>query len=286
MTHVDGGTAIAPTRTFTITATDACGNVATASVVYTWTADTIPPVLSGVPTGSDLGCNPASLPTDASVTALVTATDNSGSATINVTHVDGGTAIAPTRTFTITATDACGNVATASVVYTWTADTTPPVITSVPAGSNLGCNPATLPTDASIKALVTATDNSGSATINVTHVDGGSAIAPTRTFTITATDACGNVATANPVVYTWTADTTPPVLSGVPTGSNLGCNPATLPTDASIKALVTATDNSGSATINVTHVDGGTAIAPTRTFTITATDRAAMWRRLRWFTPG
>jgi hypothetical protein len=273
VTHVDGGTVIAPTRTFTITATDACGNVATASpVVYTWTADTTPPVISGVPTGSNLGCNPATLPTDASIKALVTATDNSGSATINVTHVDGGTAIAPTRTFTITATDACDNVATATVVYTWTADTTAPVLSGVPTGSNLGCNPATLPTDASVKALVTATDNSGSATINVTHVDGGTAIAPTRTFTITATDACGNVATASPVVYTWIVDTTPPVLSGVPTGSNLGCNPATLPTDASIKALVTATDNSGSATINVTHVDGGTAIAPTRTFTITATD--------------
>jgi hypothetical protein len=272
--YADVTTGCTVTRTFTVTATDACGNAATPqTVVYTWTADTTPPVISGVPTGSNLGCNPATLPTDASIKALVTATDNSGSATINVTHVDGGTVIAPTRTFTITATDACGNVATASpVVYTWTADTTPPVISGVPTGSNLGCNPATLPTDASIKALVTATDNSGSATINVTHVDGGTAIAPTRTFTITATEACDNVATASPVVYTWIVDTTPPVLSGVPTGSNLGCNPATLPTDASIKALVTATDNSGSATINVTHVDGGTAIAPTRTFTITATD--------------
>jgi hypothetical protein len=274
--YADVTTGCTVTRTFTVTATDACGNAATPqTVVYTWTADTTPPVISGVPTGSNLGCNPATLPTDASIKALVTATDNSGSATINVTHVDGGTVIAPTRTFTITATDACGNVATASpVVYTWTADTTPPVISGVPTGSNLGCNPATLPTDASIKALVTATDNSGSATINVTHVDGGTAIAPTRTFTITATDACGNVATASPVVYTWIVDTTPPVLSGVPTGSNLGCNPATLPTDASIKALVTATDNSGSATINVTHVDvnATNGCMVTRTFTVTATD--------------
>jgi hypothetical protein len=274
VTHVDGGTTIAPTRTFTITATDGCGNVAMANpVVYTWTADTTPPTITSVPTGSNLGCNPATLPTDASVKAQVTATDNSGLVTINVTHVDGGTAIALTRTFTITATDGCGNVATASpVVYTWTVDTTAPVITSIPAGGSLGCNPANLPTDASVQAQVTATDNSGSVTINVTHVDGGTAIAPTRTFKITVTDGCGNVATANPVIYTWTADTTAPTITSVPAGSSLGCNPATLPTDASIKAQVTATDNSGSATINVTHVDGGTACAPARTFTITATD--------------
>ncbi len=219
-------------------ATDACGNSSTCVQHITF-VDTTAPVISSVPTGANLGCNPANPPTDASVKAQVTATDNCGSATINVTHVDGGTAYAPTRTFTITATDGCGNAATASpVVYTWTADTTAPVISSVPSGGNLGCNPANLPTDASVKAQVTATDNCGSATINVTHADGGTACAPTRTFTITATDGCGNVATASPVVYTWTADTTAPVITSVPTGANLGCNPANLPTDASVKAQV------------------------------------------------
>jgi hypothetical protein len=274
VTHVDAGTTTAPTRTFTITATDGCGNVATAGpVVYTWTADTTAPVISSVPAGRNLGCNPASLPTDASVKALVTATDNSGSVTVTVTHVDAGTAIAPTRTFTITATDGCGNVATASpVVYTWTADTTPPVISSVPAGGNLGCNPATLPTDASVKALVTATDNSGSVTVSITHVDGGTACAPTRTFTITATDGCGNASAPQTVVYSWTADTTAPVITSVPAGSNLGCNPTNLPTDASVQALVAATDNCGVPTINVSHVDATSGCTVTRTFTVTATD--------------
>ena len=301
------GDSTAPANTGTATAADSCsGNVAitftdvatpanctgNAGIDRTWKAadasgnsstcvqhitfvDTTAPTITAVPAGSDLGCNPATLPTDASVEALVTATDNCGTPTVNVVYADVTTGCTVTRTFTVTATDACGNAATPqTVVYTWTADTTPPVISGVPTGSNLGCNPATLPTDASIKALVTATDNSGSATINVTHVDGGTAIAPTRTFTITATDGCGNVATASPVIYTWTADTTPPVISGVPTGSNLGCNPATLPTDASVKALVTATDNSGSATINVTHVDvnATNGCMVTRTFTVTATD--------------
>ena len=271
---MDGGTTCAPSRTFTITATDGCLNSsAPTTVIYSWTADTTAPTITSSPTGSNLGCNPTNLPTDVSIKALVTATDDCGTATINVSHVDGGTACAPSRTFTITATDPCNNSsAPTTVIYTWTADTTAPVITSSPTGSNLGCNPLTLPTDASVKALVTATDNCGTPTINVSHVDGGTACAPTRTFTITATDGCLNSSAPTTVIYSWTADTTAPTITSSPTGSNLGCNPTNLPTDVSIKALVTATDNCGTATINVSHVDGGTTCAPSRTFTITATD--------------
>ncbi len=191
-------------------ATDACGNSSTCVQHITF-VDTTAPVISSVPAGGNLGCNPANLPTDASVKALVTATDNSGSVTVSVKHVDGGTACAPTRTFTITATDGCGNASSPStVVYTWTADTIPPVISSVPTGANLGCNPANPPMDASVKAQVAATDNCGAPSINVTHMDATSGCAVTRTFTITATDGCGNTSAAKTVVYTWTADTAPP----------------------------------------------------------------------------
>jgi hypothetical protein len=47
------------TRTFTITATDKCGNTSTATEVYTWNEDTEPPVVNNVPDKYDLGCNPA-----------------------------------------------------------------------------------------------------------------------------------------------------------------------------------------------------------------------------------
>ena len=89
------------------------------------------PVFTSVPTGGSLGCNPANaaLPTDASVKAQVTATGNCGLTTTNVTHLDGGTACASNRTFTITINDAYGNTNSTNVVYTWTADTTPPVLT-------------------------------------------------------------------------------------------------------------------------------------------------------------
>jgi len=272
VTSATSGTACAMTLTFTVTATDACGNAsAPQTVVYTYTLDTTPPVVT-VPAGGSLGCNPATLPTVASVKALVTATTACGDVpTINVTSATSGTACAMTLTFTVTATDGCGNAsAPQTVVYTYTLDTTPPTVT-VPTGSNLGCNPATLPTVASVKALVTATDACSTPTVNVSSVDTTSGCTVTRTFTVTATDACGNASAAQTVVYSWTVDTTPPTVT-VPTGSNLGCNPATLPTVASVKALVTATDSCSTPTVNVSSVDTTSSCTVTRTFTVTATD--------------
>jgi hypothetical protein len=255
------------TRTWT--ATDASGNSATCVQSITYTNTTAPTVT--VPTGSNLGCNPATLPTVASVTALVTASETCGTPTINVSSVDTTNGCTITRTFTVTATDGCGNTsAPQTVVYSWTADTTAPVVT-VPASQNLGCNPATLPTCASVKALVTATDACSTPTINVTNVLSGTACAMTDTFTVTATDACGNTSAPQTVVYTWTVDTTAPVVT-VPASQNLGCNPATLPSVASVKALVTATATCGTPTINVSSVLGGTACAMIDTFTVTATD--------------
>ena len=144
--------------------------------------------------------------------------------------------------------------------------TSPPVFTSVPTGGSLGCNPANaaLPTDASVKAQVTASGNCGLAATNVTHLDGGSGCASNRTFTITLTDACGNTNSTN-VVYTWTADTTPPVLACAtnktvqcgtawnfdpPTGSD-----ACSGTNLTISVLSTATNG----VAQITFTGGGSA---------------------------
>ncbi|HVM61421.1 MAG TPA: HYR domain-containing protein [Verrucomicrobiae bacterium] len=253
----------------TWTATDASGNSVTCVQTIAFT-NTTPPTVT-VPTGSNLGCNPANLPTEASVQALVTVVSACSTPTVNVSHSDSTSGCSVTRTFTVTATDACGNTsAPQTVVYTWTADTTAPTVT-VPTGSNLGCNPATLPTVASVQALVTATDSCSTPTVNVTSSDSTSGCSVTRTFTVTATDACGNTSAPQTVVYTWTIDTTAPTVT-VPTGSNLGCNPATLPTVASVKALVTATDSCSTPTVNVTSSDSTSGCTVTRTFTVTATD--------------
>ncbi|HWB01682.1 MAG TPA: SdrD B-like domain-containing protein [Verrucomicrobiales bacterium] len=277
VTHVDAGDDCAKSRTFTITAKDLCDNVSEAkTVIYRWRVDMIKPVVTGVPAGGDLGCNPTSLPTDAGVKGSSTAEDNCDAAPeITVSHVDGGTDCLKTRTFSITAKDSCDNVSDAkSVTYTWKADTTAPELSGVPAGSDLGCNPGTLPTDGSVKGLVSANDNcDANPVITVTHVDGGTDCAKTRTFTITAKDSCDNVSPAKSVVYTWKEDTAKPVLKGVPGGGDLGCKPATVPTEASVKAQVTAEDNCDSnPVITVTKTDSGSDCAKTRTFTISAKD--------------
>src|SRR5207249_11960846 len=107
----------------------------------------------------------------------------------------------------------------------WTGDVTLPMITASPSGSNLGCNPAagTLPTDASVKGLVTATDTCSAPAITVTHADTTSGCVTTRTFSITASDACGNTSAATSVVYSWTSDTSAPGITSPARGSEHSC---------------------------------------------------------------
>ena len=261
-------------RILTYTASDGYGHTATCTRSISWIADTNAPDILNAPTNMNLGCNPANLPTDASIAAQVTTKDmcSSSNATVSVSHKDATTNCTVTRTFIILATDNCGNAATQPVVYSWTIDTNAPVIVVGATNCDLGCNPVLLPSIASLKAQVTVLDTCSATSTNVSFLDATTNCTVTRAFTITAMDACGNTATPKTVVYTWTVDTNAPVLTRVPTNNYLGCNPVNVPTDASVALLVTAADGCGAPTIKVTHVDGGTACAMARTFTITASD--------------
>ena len=212
VSHTDSPNGCLLTRTFAITATDSCGNPAETTVVYTWTVDTTPPTFTHLPTGTDLGCNPASTPDNAAVMADVTASDTCGEPTISVSHTDSVSGCVHTRTFAITATDGCGNPAVTSVQYTWTVDTTAPTFTDLPKGGDLGSDPVTTPEDATVQADVRANDACGAPTISVSHTDSDSGCVRTRTFAIRATDDCGNRAETT-VEYTWTVDTTAPTFT-------------------------------------------------------------------------
>ncbi len=111
-------------QTFTYTATDACGNTAKATTTYTWIEDLTPPVLANVPADKDLGNNPE-LPT---CDAEVTAADQCSEATVVCTP---GTIKRDrnnrSQTFLYTATDACGNTATGTTIYTWTESINAPI---------------------------------------------------------------------------------------------------------------------------------------------------------------
>ena len=247
------------TRTRIYTATDACGNTATCSQVYTYTVVTAP-VLAGVPANANLGCNPTSLPVCATT---VTASNQCGPVTVTCTPgAITTTGCTRTQIFTYTAT-ACGLTASATTTYTWTV-VTAPVLAGVPANADLGCNPTTLPVCAT---TVTASNQCGPVTVSCTPgTITTTGCTRTQIFTYTAT-ACGLTASAT-TTYTWTV-VTAPVLAGVPANANLGCNPTTLPVCAT---TVTASNQCGPVTVTCTPgAITTTGCTRTQIFTYTAT---------------
>ena len=231
------------------------------------------------PPSTNLGCNPnvanipvAKNPVD---TNLVYAVSCAGyPVTITASQSDSTNGCQVTRTITYTAADGLASSATYVQTIIWTTDSTPPVIISIPANTDLGCNPssAAIPSDVSVKSLVSASEGCSTSTVNVSHVDGGTPCAMVRTFTITVSDACGNATPAKSVVYTWKVDTTLPTIISVPSSGSLGCNPAVLPTDASIAALVKSSDNCAVLSNKVSHVDSTNVCVTTRIFTVSVVD--------------
>nr|HEX4317278.1 Ig-like domain-containing protein [Kofleriaceae bacterium] len=194
-------------HTFTVHATDTAGNVGSAS--RTWTVDTTPPVVT-------ITSHPTNPSNSASATFAFTASDGTlqckvdGGAFAACSSPDTITGLADgSHTFTVQATDTAGNVGSAA--FTWTIDTVPPTVTftSTPA------NPSN-----SASATFAFTSNDGTATLTCS-LDGATFTAcaspkaltgladGSHTFTVHATDAAGNVGSA---AFTWTIDTTPPVL--------------------------------------------------------------------------
>src|SRR5439155_443664 len=138
-------------------------------------------------------------------------------------------------------------------VWTWTEDTTPPTISGVPAGGNLGCNPGSVPGPDS---GASASDGCSGATLSSSVSDTASGCHHTRTITYSAIDGCNNPAAQQQTVWTWTEDTTPPTISGVPAGGNLGCNQGSVPGAASGDSAAGACGG-GARTAAVTGTAGG-----------------------------
>src|SRR2546422_562474 len=238
----------------TITAQDAAGNSATATVTVTFDA-TLPTVAITSPT---------SLPTYSTSTSPLTlagkASDNVGVTQVTWANSRGGRGTASGTTnwtasgivlqpganvLTITAQDAAGNSATATV--TFTLDATPPTV-SITAPSSL---PTYTTSTSSLTLGGTAADNvgvtlvtwanslggSGTATGTTSWTASGIVLQPgTNVLTVTAWDAAGNTALASVTVTL--SDTTPPMVS------------ITAPTSGStvsgtITVSASATDNVG-----------------------------------------
>jgi len=271
------------TATFTITATNACGQTAVCYVTYKWKEDTEPPVFSKCPNGPiKLPCN-ATHPTTADALALVGSVTDNCPGTVNVV-VSGGVATPTsgcnwTATFIITATDSCNNSAVCNVKYNWKEDTQPPQFGHCPSGPIvLPCNTRRPGIDDIITEVGGVTDNCPDP-VN-TQITGGIATPSggcnwTSTFIIIATDACGNKSTCS-VTYIWKEDHTPPQFAHCPASPiNLPCN-SVHPTEAdALNAAGPVTDNCPGVPSIV--VSGGVATPTngcnwTSVFTITATD--------------
>nr|WP_294936760.1 gliding motility-associated C-terminal domain-containing protein [uncultured Flavobacterium sp.] len=257
--RTNGNCAGAYSVTRTWTATDGCGNSATASQTIN-VQDVSAPVIASLPSPSTINC-PA-----VPQFAQASASDACGSAftlTYNDVRTNGNCAGSYSITRTWTALDTCGNSSTASQTIN-VQDVSAPVIASLPSPSTINC-PA-VPQF----ATATATDNCGSAftlTYNDVRTNGNCAGSYSVTRTWTALDACGNSSTASQTINV--QDVSAPVIASLPSPSTINC-PA-----VPQFATATATDNCGSAftlTYNDVRTNGNCAGSYSVTRTWTALD--------------
>ena len=213
-TKTAGACTSGQTITRVFTATDNCGNTATASQVIT-IRDQKAPTLAQVPANVTVSCS-AVLPKGAPV-----ASDNCDPKPTLTLAESTRPGNCPDRFDVIrtwTATDACGNTATASQVITVTDDVAP-VFGPLPQNVQVSCDaalPNTKPTatddcDKDVNVGVTQTTRPGACANGYEIV---------RLFT--ATDNCGNTATATQVVTV--TDTGKPVFAKVPADVTIACN--------------------------------------------------------------
>ena len=175
--------------TVTWTATDASGNVTTATQTVTVTDTEKPTIAAPAAVSASTNASQCS----ATGVALGNATAGDNCTGVVVSNNAPAIFAKGITTVTWTATDAAGNVATATQLVTVN-DTEKPMLT-VPA--NIAVNaPATL-CGAVVSFAPTATDNCAGATVVASPASGSTFAVGTSTVTVTATDASGNVSTGS-----------------------------------------------------------------------------------------
>jgi hypothetical protein len=206
--------------------------------------DTTAPEFEYVPSSNELSCD-ADLPTDEAI-----AFDNCGDVTVTAADViePGNCPNSYTVVRTHTATDECGNSATAVTEY-YIYDNQAPVFTFVPGPQILECDQEPVLEDA------IAEDNCGEAFVTVLEVteDGLCDNSWSLIRIFIAVDECGNESAAQQIIFF--QDTTAPEFDDYEVNISMPCDQI----DDAI--LVSATDNCGPVTITYEddHVSGGCA---------------------------
>ena len=204
---------LAGSHVFSVTATDAAGNVS-APASFAWTVDLTPPVAT-------ITASPAS-PTSQTTASFSFVSSQAGSTfSCKLDAGASGACASPqsysglaagSHTFAVTAVDPAGN-ASAPASYTWTIDLTALLVTitaSPPNPSNqatasfsFGASTAGSTFSCSLDAAAAAACTSPQ---SYTGLAAGS-----HAFSVTATDPTGKV--SSPASFTWTIDLTAPVVS-------------------------------------------------------------------------
>ncbi|MEZ4800189.1 MAG: T9SS type A sorting domain-containing protein [Flavobacteriales bacterium] len=212
----------------TWTAIDNCGNSTTATQTIQVTGDTEAPTFDNLPENNTVYCD--ELPEGEELG--VTASDNCDvSVIVTVSHVDAGEGCNLTRTYTWVATDDCGNQTTASRTFSVNDDEAP-VFVNLPENGEVLCGQLPDPANYYVDAEDNCTANP---VVTFSVSDEGTGCEQTRTITWTATDACGNQATATRTFYL--SDNEAPVLVNVPANTTMECG------EEAPNAEVFATDN-------------------------------------------
>lgn len=247
VTETDSGSCYIKTKIRVFTATDSCGNTTSKTQRIRYKQDNIDPIITvnaSVPNLTYLGCNPLPATIEAAL-GSATASDNcipsiTPAVTNNPPTVQGCYRI---QTRSWSATDSCGNTASASRTITWRVDTIKPVILP-PNPGTLHCNPSENQINLALGSA-TATDNCQPVTVSPSDSNTVSGCTYTRFRTWTAADSCGNQADPITISVTWTVDTIDPVIN--PNGAdsiNLHCNPTQGQIENAL-GTATITDNCG-----------------------------------------
>ncbi len=289
----------------TVTAKDAAGNAAKATITVTLLDITPPSItITGPTTGSTYTTTSAAVNVSGTasdniaVDSVTWASDKAGSGTATGTtswSVNNITLVPGPNVITVTAKDSSGNTAAQTLTVTAT-DTTPPTvaITSPTSSATYSTSSATLAiggtaSDAFGVASVTwASDKGGSGTCSGTttwNAAGISLQAGANCITVTAKDTSGNCATRTVTVTYTPPDTTPPVVTiTTPTTSptySTGLGNVTIAGTASdnvgVKTVTWADDKGGSGSCTGTTSWSATIPKPPagcNTITVTAKDAA------------
>jgi hypothetical protein len=225
--------------TYTWTATDVCGNTSTQTRTYTLTDDIGPDFGSAADTAYAICGDAASLLNVPALEATDACSEVTG-VTFTDAEVSADCGNIIVRTYT--ATDGCGNTASADQIIVLT-DNTPPVFLSTPQDITASCGNAEQNTE-----LPVVTDDCSEVTLTYTdEVITSEGCTGTLLRQWIATDACGNVSTVEQTIaYT---DDSSPVIISAPEDLTTSCS--NVP-EVDLNAIVFE-DNCSNATVSVTE---------------------------------